>query len=53
MSGSPVIQNGKIIGALSNTDDKGYYSYATFAYDMAHEVYLAKDTIKAKKEMTQ
>lgn len=53
MSGSPVIQNGKIIGALSNTDNNGYYSYASFAYDMAHEIYLGKDIIKEKKEMTQ
>jgi stage IV sporulation protein B len=34
MSGSPVIQNGKIIGALSNTDSNGRKAYATFAQDM-------------------
>lgn len=45
MSGSPVIQNGKIIGALSNTDSNGYCSYASFAYDMAHEIYLAQDEL--------
>lgn len=42
MSGSPLIQNGKIIGALSNTDTKGGFSYATFAHDMAHELLTAK-----------
>lgn len=49
MSGSPVIQNGKIIGALSNTDSKGYRGYATFAYDMAHEMYLYQDKLYAEK----
>lgn len=53
MSGSPIIQNGKIVGALSNTDSKGYCAYATFAYDMAHEIYLLKDSITDKKEMAQ
>lgn len=38
MSGSPIIQNGKIIGALSNMDDDGVSAYATFACDMAHEL---------------
>ncbi len=38
MSGSPIVQNGKLIGALSNTDKGGYNGYATFAYDMAHEL---------------
>ncbi|MBR5535609.1 MAG: hypothetical protein IKU60_03065 [Clostridia bacterium] len=45
MSGSPVIQNGKIIGALSNTDSKGICGWATFAYDMAHEMHLLKDIL--------
>ena len=53
MSGSPIIQNGKIIGALSNTDSEGYCSYATFAYDMAHEIYLSQNSITDKKEMAQ
>lgn len=35
MSGSPIIQNGMLIGALSNMDAGGYSAYATFAYDMA------------------
>lgn len=51
MSGSPVIQNGKIIGALSNTDSKGYCSYATFAYDMAHEIYLVAENIPIESEV--
>lgn len=38
MSGSPIIQNGKLIGALSNMDGGGCSAYATFAYDMAHEL---------------
>ncbi len=41
MSGSPIIQNGKIIGALSNMDQGGYSAYATYAYDMAHELFKA------------
>lgn len=54
MSGSPIIQNGKIIGALSNTDSKGYCSYATFAYDMAHEIYLAQNMLEeSAKEVLQ
>ncbi len=44
MSGSPIIQNGKIIGALSNMDAGGMSAYATYAYDMAHELYLASDS---------
>ncbi len=35
MSGSPIIQNGMIVGALSNMDAGGYSAYATFACDMA------------------
>ncbi len=50
MSGSPIIQNGKIIGALSNTDKDGYHAYATFASDMAEELYLAEDILKESKE---
>lgn len=40
MSGSPIVQNGKIIAALSNMDAGGYSAYATFAADMAHEIDL-------------
>lgn len=40
MSGSPIIQNGRIIGALSNMDEGGRVAYATFAHDMAHQLYL-------------
>ena len=40
MSGSPIIQQGKIIGALSNTDSNGRYAFATFASDMSHELYI-------------
>ena len=50
MSGSPIIQNGKIIGALSNTDSEGYCAYATFAYDMAHEIYMNADKLTLNKE---
>lgn len=53
MSGSPVIQNGKIIGALSNTDSDGYCAYATFASDMAQELYLSKDIFENSKEALQ
>lgn len=42
MSGSPIIQNGKIIGALSNANSTGDEAYATFACDMAHEMYKIK-----------
>ncbi len=38
MSGSPIIQNGKIIGALSNMDKDGVSVYATYACDMAGEM---------------
>ncbi len=38
MSGSPIIQNGKIVGALSNMDEKGISVYATYACDMAGEM---------------
>ncbi len=51
MSGSPVIQKGKIIGALSNTDSDGYCAYATFAGDMAEKLYLAEDILKNSKEV--
>lgn len=44
MSGSPIIQNGKIIGALSNMDQGGYSAYATYAYDMAHELFKASQS---------
>lgn len=44
MSGSPIIQNGKIIGALSNMDTGGMSAYATYAYDMAHELFLASES---------
>ena len=44
MSGSPIIQNGKIIGALSNMDPGGYSAYATYAYDMAHELFKASQS---------
>lgn len=53
MSGSPLIQNGKIIGALSNTDADGYCAYATFACDMAQELYLLKDIFENGKEALQ
>ena len=39
MSGSPVIQKGKLIGALSNMDGGGRSGYATFARDMAFSIY--------------
>lgn len=38
MSGSPIIQNGKIVGALSNMDKDGISVYATYACDMAGEM---------------
>lgn len=38
MSGSPIVQNGRIIGALSNMDAGGISAYATYAADMAHEL---------------
>ncbi len=40
MSGSPIIQNGKIVGALSNMDQEGISVYATYACDMAGEMAL-------------
>lgn len=40
MSGSPIIQNGKLIGALSHTMENGRQGYAAFACDMAHEITL-------------
>lgn len=43
MSGSPIIQDGKVVGALSNMDPGGYSAYATFAYDMAHQLHIASD----------
>lgn len=46
MSGSPIIQNGKLIGALSNMDAGGYSAYATFACDMAHQIYLNLDKLQ-------
>lgn len=52
MSGSPIIQQGKIIGALSNTDSGGYYAFATFASDMAHELYISQDVLSTDKEAT-
>lgn len=45
MSGSPIIQNGKLIGALSNMDEGGYTAYATFALDMAQSLYLNQDKL--------
>lgn len=45
MSGSPIIQNGRIIGALSNMDEGGISAYATYAYDMAHQIYLNYDKL--------
>lgn len=39
MSGSPVIQRGKLVGALSNMDGGGKSGYATFARDMAFSIY--------------
>lgn len=50
MSGSPLIQNGKIIGALSNMDHGGISAYATYAHDMAHELYLAAQNFDESKE---
>ncbi len=35
MSGTPVIQNGKIVGSLCNVDANGFHAYAIFASDMA------------------
>lgn len=51
MSGSPIIQNGRIIGAVSNTDGKGYRSYGTFAQDMARELFLAEDILNNAREV--
>ena len=53
MSGTPVIQNGKIIGALSNACSDGKCAYATFASDMAHELYLARDILQQEKEAAE
>lgn len=49
MSGSPIVQKGKVIGALSNMDQGGYSAYATYAHDMAHELFLAKDIMSQKE----
>lgn len=48
MSGSPIIQQGKLIGALSNMDSGGYSAYATFACDMAHQIYLNLDKLQSE-----
>lgn len=48
MSGSPIIQQGKLIGALSNMDQGGYSAYATFACDMAHQIYLNLDKLQSE-----
>lgn len=53
MSGSPIIQNGQIIGALSNADINGSRAFATFARDMAHELYLSKSILDSDKEALQ
>lgn len=45
MSGSPIIQNGRLIGALSNMDEGGYTAYATFSEDMAHSIYTNSDKL--------
>lgn len=50
MSGSPIIQDGKLIGALSNMDRGGFTAYATYAYDMAHEIYINSDKLTIDKE---
>lgn len=41
MSGSPIVQNGKIVAALSNMDKGGYSAYATYACDMVKHAYDA------------
>ena len=46
MSGSPIIQDGVLVGALSNTDSGGYCGYATYAYDMAHQIYKNKEKFR-------
>lgn len=51
MSGSPVIQKGRIIGALSNIDSKGTAAFATFARDMARELFSAEDILNNAKEV--
>ena len=48
MSGSPIIQEGKIIGALSNMDKGGSVAYATFSYDMAHMLYKNSDKLSTE-----
>ncbi len=50
MSGSPIIQNGKLIGALSNMDEGGTVAYATYSMDMAHEIYANSHKLTIDKE---
>ncbi|MGM9551038.1 MAG: SpoIVB peptidase S55 domain-containing protein [Clostridia bacterium] len=46
MSGTPIIQDGRLAGALCNVDSNGFHAYAIYAYDMAHELYLNQDILK-------
>ncbi len=50
MSGSPIVQNGKIIAALSNMDSGGYSAYATYACDMVQHAQRAVEEYENAEE---